>query len=349
VSDYRQQVEAHRKRRQLELETIDQVLFERPVYYRKPGSPITSTDDLIDAARLAVHEHTPPRIALVGSDNDEALLAARWAGEEGRFRLARFLLVGDSVQTNELAYELDLDIDDENFVIVDTDEPVEKSMQLLLDGQADFVMKGSVKTEKIMHGLLRALKGSGRLEKGQLVSHVVAMDLPRRSKFLLITDAAINPYPDRKKKIKIIENALRVARCLNIPRPRVAVISAIESVNPGIESSIEAEQIAGHFAGRKDCMVEGPLSFDVATDPQSAEEKRYKGEVAGNADILLMPDIDAANVLYKTLTTQSGAVAAGITVCGGLPVVLTSRGDSARTKLASIALAVRFYLKPDGG
>jgi len=348
IADYQQAVTRLQRQREAARQVTGAVLFDRPLLYRKPGAPIASTNELLDAARLAVHDGEPPQVALVGADNEEALLAARWAGEEGRFRIARFLLVGDSRRINELAYELDLAIDDEHFVVVDTDEPVATAVELLNSGQAAFLMKGSVKTEQLMHGALRGLKQGGRLARGTLVSHAVAMDLPRRQKLLMITDAAINPYPDESKKIAIIENALRVARCLNISRPQVAVISAIESVNPGIESSIEAERIAAHFAGRDDCVVEGPLSFDVATDAEIAAEKHYAGHLAGSADILLMPDIDSANVLYKTLTTQSGAVAAGVTVCGDLPLVLTSRGDSARSKLASIALAVRFLLQPRG-
>jgi len=170
------------------------------------------------------------------------------------------------------------------------------------------------------------------------------VDIPVRNKLLLISDAAVNPYPDEEKKVKIIENALRVAKHLNIKKPKVAVISAIENVNLSIESSIEAERIAERFADRGDCIVEGPLSFDVAMDGKIALEKRYRGEIRGTADILIMPDIDAGNVLYKSLTTQSGATAAGVILCGDMPLVLTSRGDSARSKLASISLAVKLFL-----
>jgi phosphate butyryltransferase len=169
------------------------------------------------------------------------------------------------------------------------------------------------------------------------------MDIPVRNKLLLISDAAVNTYPDEEKRVKIIENSLRVAANLNIRKPKVAVISAIESVNKSIESSIVAERIAQRFAERNDCIVEGPLSFDVAMDPAIAHEKHYKGQIQGNADILIMPDIDAGNVLYKSLTTQSGATCAGVILAGNLPLVLTSRGDSARSKLASISLAVKLY------
>jgi phosphate butyryltransferase len=204
-------------------------------------------------------------------------------------------------------------------------------------------MKGGIHTDEILRGVFHYLKNSGRLQKGQLISHVFVMDIPVRSKLLLISDAAVNPYPDEKKRIKIIENALLVANNLNIRKPKVAVVSAIENVNQSIESSIEAERIADHFASRNDCIVEGPLSFDVAMNQNIAREKHYKGEIQGNADILIMPDIDAGNVLYKSLTTQSKATAAGVIVCGDMPLILTSRGDSARSKLASISLSVKMF------
>jgi hypothetical protein len=116
------------------------------------------------------------------------------------------------------------------------------------------------------------------------------MDIPRRNKLLIISDAAVNTYPDKEKKVQILENALKVAANLRIPKPKVAIISAIESVNKSIESSIEASELAAMFAGREDCIVEGPLSFDVAMDPAIAHEKKYKGQIAGTADILIMPD-----------------------------------------------------------
>ncbi len=343
IKDYVAERDVLAGKRLKEDELLDTTIFERPLLYKKPGEPITSAVEIIDAARIAVHGRTPPGIALVGADNEEALLAAKRANAEGSYKIARFQLVGDSVAINEMAYEFDLLIDEDNYSIVDTDNPVATAIRQLETGRADILMKGSVKTEKLLHGVFRYLKDSGRLLPGQLLSHVVVMDLPRMSKLLMITDAAVNPYPDEAKKVQIIENALRVAGNLDILRPQVAVISASEAVNVGIESSIEAERIASHFEGRDDCIVEGPLSFDVAVDPAIAEEKKYQGRIRGTADILVMPDIDAANVLYKTLTIQTGATAAGVILCGDLPLVLTSRGDSPDSKLASIALAVKIF------
>ncbi|MCK4351007.1 MAG: butyrate kinase, partial [Candidatus Krumholzibacteria bacterium] len=142
-----------------------------------------------------------------------------------------------------------------------------------------------------------------------------------------------------------LENALQVARYLNLEKPKVAVISAVETLNPSVESSIEAGKLADEYREREDCIVEGPLSLDVAMDPHSAREKKYPGRIKGNADILLMPDIESGNVVYKTLTVSSGAYLAGVVVGPGVPIILGSRGDSARTKLASISLGCIVSIK----
>lgn len=330
-------------RRADEDKLIDTVLFERKVIYRKKGTPVTTLDELIDDARITVKENFTPTIAIVGADNEEAILAAKRANEEGNYRIARFRLLGDFAAISKIAYDFDLMIDNDNYSIIDTENPIEEAVGLLDQNQAHILMKGFVKTEDILRGVFQYLKRTGRLKSGELISHVFVMDIPVRNKLLLISDAAVNTYPDEEKRVKIIENTLKVAANLNIRKPKVAVISAIESVNKSIESSIEAERIAQRFADRNDCIVEGPLSFDVAMNPAIAHEKHYKGQIQGNADILIMPDIDAGNVLYKSLTTQSGATCAGVILAGNLPLVLTSRGDSARSKLASISLAVKLY------
>ena len=343
LADYVGARDGLRELRQTEDSVAAVPIFARPVLYRRRGSPIRSLDELIDATCLEVKDHAPPRVGIVGANNEEAILAAKRANEAGQYRLAKFSLIGDFAAINEVAYDFDLVIDNDNYEIVDSEDPVADSVRLLHEGHLNILMKGSMKTAQILRGVFKYLKSSGRLGSGELISHVVVADIPVRNKLLLVTDAAVNPYPTVEQRIQIAENGLKVAACLNIPRPKVAVISAIESVNRSVESSIEAQQIAAHFAGREDCLVEGPLSFDVAMDPGCAEEKRYAGDIRGTADVLLMPDIDAGNVLYKTLTTQSKATVAGVILCGDMPMVLTSRGDSARSKLASISLAVKLY------
>jgi phosphate butyryltransferase len=343
LKNYVQERDALRQKRLDEDRLIDTVIFERKVIYRKKDAPILSLDELIDDTRITVKEHYMPTIAIVGADNEEAILAAKRANEEGNFRIAKFRLLGDFAAINQIAYDFDLIIDNDNYSIIDTETPVEDALKMLEGNEVQILMKGYIKTEEILRGVFQFLKRTERLQPGELISHVFVMDIPVRNKLLLITDAAVNTYPDEDKRVKIIENALKVAYNLYLRKPKVAVISAIESVNRSIESSIEAERIASHFAGREDCIVEGPLSFDVAMNPAIAHEKHFQGQIQGNADILVMPDIDAGNVLYKSLTTQSGATAAGVILCGNMPFILTSRGDSARSKLASISLAVKLF------
>lgn len=343
LKDYVRERDALHARRREEARLLDTVVFERRVIFRKEGAPIVSLDDLIDETCLTVQRNFVPTIGIVGAENEEAILASKMANEEGTYRLAKFRLLGDYSAISKIAYDYDLVIDDDNYAIVDTEDPVEEATRLFDAGQIHVLMKGSMKTENILRGVFRYLKASGRLKQGELISHVVVLDIPKRNKLVAISDAAVNTYPDEEKRVKIIDNALKVAKNLNIRQPKVAIISAIESVNKSVESSLEAERIAKRFAGRPDCIVEGPLSFDVAMDAAIAHEKKYRGEIKGNADILIMPDIDAGNVAYKSLTTQSGATVAGVILCGDMPMVLTSRGDSARSKLASISLAVNLY------
>lgn len=348
LKDYETERDALKKKRQAEDALIDTAIFKREIRFKKKGAPLTTMDDVIDAAYLTVKEHYAPTIAIVGANNEDAILAAKRANEEGQFRIAKFMLLGDFQEISQIAYETDLVIDNDNYTIVDTENPVEEAIDLLDQGKADILMKGLVHTEDILRGIIQYLKKSGQLQKGQVMSHTAIVDIPTRSKLLAFSDGALNTYPDEQKRIAILENALKVVHNLNIKVPKVAVVSAVESVNRSVGSSMEAERIAQRFADRDDCIVEGPLSLDVAMDPAIAKEKHYTGQIRGNADVLILPDIDAGNVLWKTLTTQSGASLAGVILCGDMPLILTSRGDSARSKLASLSLAVKFYfdLKP---
>jgi phosphate butyryltransferase len=345
---YREERDALRRVRADERTLIDTEIFVHPQLRKKENAPVTSLDELVYLARSMVAKHRTPRIAIVGAENEDAVVAAKQANEEGRFPIAKFLLVGDFYEVNRLAWEYDIKIDGDNYTVFDADRPVEKAIGLYASREADLLMKGSVKTEDIMRGALKYLKESGKLEKGRIYSHVGIFQVPTYPKLLTVTDAAVNPNPDLAMKRKILENALAVLRYLNIVRPKVAVISAVETLNPSVESSILAGALAEEYRERDDCIVEGPLSLDVAMDPRSAAEKNYRGQIRGNADVLLMPDIEAGNVVYKTLTVSSGAYLAGAVVGAGIPIILASRGDSSRSKLASISLACIVAMKRGG-
>jgi phosphate butyryltransferase len=339
LKSYPEARDALRRLRSDERVLIETEVFTHPQLRKKEDAPVTSLDELVYLARSMVAKHRAPRIVIVGAENEDAVVAAKQANEEGRFPIAKFLLVGDFYEINKLAWEYDIKVDGDNYAIVDTDRPIEAAIELYASGEADLLMKGGVKTEEIMRGALKYLRESGKLEKGRIYSHVGVFQIPTYPKLLTVTDAAVNPDPDLAQKKKILDNALLVLSYLNITKPKVAIISAVETRNPSVESSILAGLLAEEYENRDDCVVEGPLSLDVAIDPHSASEKNYQGRIRGNADILLMPGIEAGNVVYKTLTVSSGAYLAGAVVGGGIPIILASRGDSSRSKLASICLA----------
>ncbi|MCD4656768.1 MAG: butyrate kinase, partial [Planctomycetes bacterium] len=307
-------------------------------FRRRPGLPITDLTILSDLVQQDVAHSNMPIIGLVGADNEEAMLAAKMANESGKIAIAKFALIGDSREINSIAWEFDIKIDNNNYTIYDSQDPVAKGVELLIEGKVDILMKGKVKTDEIMRGYILGKKAAGTLPKGCLISHVGVFEIPSYPKLLIVSDAAVNTYPNFEQRLKIMENAIEVAKSLNVHKPKVAIISAIERPNKNIISSIDAAELADRFKDRNDCIAEGPLSFDVALGPHIAAEKNYPGKIQGDADILIVPDIDAGNVIYKTLTVTAGATIAGIILGGGDPFILTSRGDNARSKFASICL-----------
>ncbi|MBD3180603.1 MAG: butyrate kinase [Candidatus Latescibacteria bacterium] len=339
LKDYHREKDTLRKRREEEEKLFATEIFSDPQLRKKETEPVTSLDEVAYMARSLVAARKPPVIAIVGAENEDAVVAAKQANEEGRYPVAKFLLVGDYYEVNKIAWDYDITVDGDNYTIVDSHDPVEKSIELLDSGKADLLMKGGVKTADIMKATLTYLKESGRMKKGSIYSHVGVFQIPTYPRLLFVSDAALIPNPSPKIKRKIIENAVMVAKHLNINKPRVALISAVETMIPSVESSMQAGEMAVEYVDREDCIVEGPLSLDIAMDPRSAKEKHYRGQIKGNADILIMPDIEAGNVVYKSLTVSSGAYLAGVIIGGGVPIVLTSRGDSARSKLSSICLA----------
>jgi phosphotransacetylase len=218
-----------------------------------------------------------------------------------------------------------------------------KAVDLVRIGEADVVMKGHIHTDALMHALLD--KDNGLRVPGRRVSHLFVVELRSHSKVLGITDAAINILPDLNAKAQILQNAIDVFHLLGIDRPKVAVLSAVETVNPAIASTLDAacltlmarrEQITG-------AIVDGPLAFDNAISRRAAEQKGISSPVAGDVDILLVPDLVSGNILAKDLEYLAGAVAAGIALGMAAPVVLTSRADPEPARLASLALAALMH------
>jgi len=213
-----------------------------------------------------------------------------------------------------------------------------RAVEIVRCGEAEALMKGSLHTDELMGAIVARDTG---LRTERRVSHCFVMDVPGHDTPLIVTDAAVNIMPDLQQKQHIIQNAIDLAHALQFPEVRVAVLSAMETVNPEVPSTIEAAALAkmadrGQITG---ALVDGPLALDNAIDLGSARIKHISSPVAGRANILVVPDLEAGNMLAKSLTFLAGADAAGIVLGARVPVILTSRADSATTRLASCAVA----------
>ena len=233
----------------------------------------------------------------------------------------------------------------EDWIIPASSDPAAaaKAVALVRAGEADAIMKGHIHTDALMYALLD--KERGLRVPGRRVSHVFLVEVSTHPKLLGITDAAINIAPDLSAKAQILQNAADLFRLLDVETPKVAVLSAVETVNPEMVSTLDAACLTlmaqrGQITG---ALVDGPLAFDNAISRRAAEEKGITSSVAGDADILLVPDLVSGNVLAKNLEYLAGAVAAGIAVGLAIPVVLTSRADPAPARLASLALAALIH------
>jgi phosphotransacetylase len=216
-----------------------------------------------------------------------------------------------------------------------------EAVNLVRTGRAELLMKGSLHTDELMGEVMKRDTG---LRAGRRVSHAFIMDVPTYPKPLVITDAAINILPTLEDKCDIVQNAIDLVRALGIEQPKVAILSAVETVNPKIPSTIEAAALCkmaqrGQITGG---MLEGPLALDNAINPEAARIKGIDSPVAGHADILVVPDLEAGNMLAKNLTFLANADAAGLVLGARVPIVLTSRADSVMTRMASCAVAALY-------
>src|SRR5271167_221800 len=221
------------------------------------------------------------------------------------------------------------------------EEAAERSVELCSTNGALAIMKGSLNTDVLMH---RVVQDTSGMRTSRRMSHVFVVEAPLYQRPLLITDAAINISPNLEAKKDIVQNAIALARVLGISEPKVAILSAVETVHSDIPSTIDAAALCkmadrGQITG---AIVDGPLAFDNAIDPQAAKIKGIKSEVAGRAQILVVPDLEAGNMLAKNLVYLSKADAAGIVLGARVPIVLTSRADSVRSRMASCAAAVLY-------
>jgi len=249
------------------------------------------------------------------------------------------ILIGDSDKILKLCRENELEPMD--IPLIDEKDP-EKSCELAIElirkGEASILMKGLVSTAPLLKAVLDKDKG---LRKNELLSHAAIFEVPSYHKLIAVTDAAMNLHPDLAEKAGIIENAVEMFHRIGLMVPKVGILGPIESVNPKIQSTVDARDLkAMNLSGRiKGCLVYGPLAMDNAISREAAHLKGITSEVAGDADILLTPDLNSGNILYKTLIFFANSISAAVVMGASAPIVLTSRADSEQSKLMSIALA----------
>ena len=279
----------------------------------------------------------PVPTAVVHPCEETALAGAIEAGEKG---LIEPILVGPAAKIEEVANESAIDLSRSRIV----DAPhshaaAAKAVELVRQGQAEILMKGSLHTDELLAAIVA--KDTG-LRVGRRISHVFIMDVPTYHKVLLVTDAAINIAPTLEDKVDICQNAIDLAVSLGVVTPKIAVLAAVETVNSKMSATIDAAALC-KMAERGQItrgVLDGPLAFDNAISKNAARIKGIHSAVAGDPDILLAPDLEAANILAKLLSFLAKADGAGLVVGARVPIILTSRADSVRSRIASCAVAV---------
>ncbi len=289
---------------------------------------------------IARAKEVPAATTVVVHPCDETSL--RGATEAAEAGIIVPILVGPAAKISAVAREHGLDIG--RFQIVDaphSEAAAAKAVELIHESAGELLMKGSLHTDELMREVTSSKTG---LRTARRISHVFVMDVPTYAETLFITDAAINIFPDLDAKRDIVQNAIDLFTQVGLGTPRVAILSAVETVTAKIPSTIEAAALCkmaerGQITGG---ILDGPLAFDNAIDPEAAKIKGIKSSVAGRAQILVVPDLEAGNMLAKNLTFLAKADAAGIVLGARVPIILTSRADSVRARMASCAAAVLY-------
>lgn len=289
-------------------------------------------DDLLSR----VKECKRKKVSVAVAQDEPVLEAIKAAKEQG---IADAILVGDKEKIKVIADSIGMDLT--QFEVIhepDVKKAALFAIQLVSSGRADMVMKGLVDTATFLRSVLNKEVG---LRTGKVMSHVAVFEIEGFDRLIFLTDAAFNTYPDLKTKVQILENSVYVAHACGIECPKVAPVCAVEVVNPDMPATVDASLLSkmndrGQIKG---CIVDGPLALDNALSEEAAHHKGITGPVAGKADVIMLPNIETANVMYKTLTYTSNSRNGGLLVGTSAPVILTSRADSFETKVNSIALA----------
>ena len=298
-----------------------------------PLPPGSKYDQLIARAK-----ELQPATTIVVHPCDETSL--RGPIEAAELGIIKPILVGPAEKIKAVAHKNGINISHCEIIdVTHSEAAAAKAVELIREGKGELLMKGSLHTDELMRSVTSGATG---LRTARRISHVFIMDVPTYSETLFVTDAAINIFPDLDTKRDIIQNAIDLFTQVGLGTPRVAILSAVETVTSKIPSTIEAAALCkmadrGQITGG---LLDGPLAFDNAIDPKAAKIKGIHSEVAGRAQILVVPDLEAGNMLAKNLIFLAKADAAGIVLGARVPIILTSRADSVRARMASCAVAV---------
>jgi phosphate butyryltransferase len=294
---------------------------------------IKNFKELVEQARKL----GPARVVVIEAHNPEVLESLKDAEPMG---LAEPILVGDPAKIHRVAQEVGYKVRPETLLQAASEEDsIRKSIDLVREGKADFLMKGKVATAKMVRGVLDKERG---LRTGGLLSQVALIQVPGIPRLLILTDAAINIAPTLEQKVEICKNAIEVAHAIGIEEPKVALLAALEFVNPAMPATIDAAALTqmnrrGQITG---AYLDGPIAMDVPFSRFAAQRKNIQSPLVEATDILIAPDIEAANILGRAATYLAGAESGGVVVGTKTPLVLLSRAEPAQTKVNSIALAL---------
>ena len=292
-----------------------------------------------DRLIYACHALAPVRTAVAHPCDETSL---RGAVEAAEAKIIKPVLVGPEARIRALAASFGLDLS--GLQLVDTPHShasAAKAVEIVRNGEVDALMKGSLHTDELMAEVVNKETG---IRTARRISHVFIMDVPTYPKPLFITDAAVNIFPTLEDKVDIVQNAIELAQALGIKQPKVAILSAVETITSKIPSTIDAAALC-KMADRDQIiggLLDGPLALDNAIDRAAAAVKHIASPVAGDADILLVPNLEAGNMLAKELSFLANADAAGIVLGARVPIILTSRADNVRTRMASCAVAALY-------
>jgi len=299
----------------------------------KPGNAVlTKLSDLYELAKKS----SKKKLAVAVAHDEHCLEAICAVARKG---LVEAILIGNEKKIREIALKLKLDISSMTIINEEIDgNAVKRAVKLVRNKEADILMKGNVPTAIFLRGVLDKEEG---LRKGEILSHFALFEVPTYHKLLGLTDAAMIPAPDLKTKIAIINNAVDFMNKLGYEKPKVAILAAVEMVNEAMPATLDAALLSkmNQRGQIKNCIIDGPLAYDNAVSSESAKHKGIVSEVAGDADLLIVPDIEAGNILYKAFGFSANATLAAVVLGAAAPIVLTSRSDTEEAKQASIVMA----------